>query len=184
MELTASTFYDDVVESCKQGSAQGYETLYREYSKAMFNTSLRIVNNSADAEDIIQEAFTEAFRNIERFDYRSTFGAWIKRIVINKSINHLRDKKFKLVDISQTRTEEMELEEAPDEAETQFKVEEIKKAISIMPDGYRTIFTLSAFEGYGYNEISLMLNITETTVRTQYHRARKHLLNLLKGRLQ
>ncbi|MEJ7676001.1 MAG: RNA polymerase sigma factor [Chitinophagaceae bacterium] len=74
----------------------------------MFNTSLRIVNNVTDAEDIVQESFIDAFRNIEGFNYQSTFGAWIKRIVINKSINFLRNKKLKLIDINQTNISEPE----------------------------------------------------------------------------
>jgi RNA polymerase sigma factor (sigma-70 family) len=176
LELTASLFYDDQVEKCKQGSHSGYKMLYMQYSKAMFNTSLRIVNNMADAEDILQESFTDAFKSLERFNYQSTFGAWLKRIVINKSINHLRDKKFKLVDINQVSIPEFEDEEPIDEEEIKFKVEEIKKAVTILPEGYRTVFTLYAFEGYDYDEIAEILGITTSTVRTQYHRARKQLL--------
>ena len=96
MELTASMYYDDRVEKCKQGSSLGFKELYGQYAKAMYNTSLRIVNNPADAEDLVQESFIDAFRNIEGFNYKSTFGAWMKRIVINKSINHLRDNVIKL----------------------------------------------------------------------------------------
>lgn len=184
MELTASIYYDDLVERCKQGSSLSFKELYLQYAKAMYNTCLRIVNNSADAEDIVQDSFIDAFRNIEGFNYQSTFGAWMKRIVINKSINHLRNKKLKLVDISQTNINETENEEEINEEEIQFKVEEIKRAVRKLPDGYRTVFTLCAFEGYDYEEISEILHITETTARTQYHRAKKQLLIFLKWREQ
>ena len=183
MELTASIYYDDLVERCKQGSAIGFKQLYQQYAKAMFNTSLRIVNNAADAEDIVQEAFCDAFKNIRRFNYQSTFGAWIKRIVINKSINLLRDKKLKLVDISQSNISELENEEEIDEESIRFKVEEIKNAVQMLPDGYRTVFTLNAFEGYDYDEIAEILNISSTTARTQYHRAKKQLLFFLKRKI-
>jgi RNA polymerase sigma factor (sigma-70 family) len=183
LELTASMYYDDLVERCKQGSSLGCKALYMQYAKAMFNTSLRIVNNAADAEDIVQESFSDAFRNIRRFNYQSTFGAWMKRIVINKSINHLRDKKMKLVDINQTNISELENEEEPDEEKIQFKVEEIKKAVSMLPDGYRTVFTLNAFEGYDYEEIAEILKISSTTARTQYHRAKKQVLFFIKRKL-
>ena len=177
-------YHDELVESCKQGSSLSFKELYLKYTKAMFNTCLRIVNNSADAEDIVQESFIDAFRNIEKFNYQSTFGAWMKRVVINKSINHLRDKKLKLVDINQTNVNENENEEAFDETGIQYKVEEIKKAVGTLPDGYRTVFTLNAFEGYDYEEISEILKISETTARSQYHRAKKQLLQILKRRSQ
>ncbi|HUS01241.1 MAG TPA: RNA polymerase sigma factor [Chitinophagaceae bacterium] len=175
-------YHDELVERCKQGSSLSFKELYLQYSKAMFNTCLRIVNNGADAEDIVQESFIDAFRHIGGFNYQSTFGAWMKRIVINKSINHLRDKKLKVVDIDKTNISELEDEEEFDEANIQFKVEEIKKAVRMLPDGYRTVFTLNAFEGYDYEEISEILKISETTARTQYHRAKKQLLNLINRR--
>jgi len=151
-----------------------------QYAKAMYNTALRILNNAADAEDIVQDSFIDAFRHIEGFTYQSTFGAWMKRIVINKSINHLRNKKLKLVDIGQTNIASLENEEPLDEEAIQYKVEEIKKAVKLLPDGYRTVFTLNAFEGYDHDEIAEILGITATTARTQYHRAKKHLLVYLK----
>lgn len=180
MELTASIYYDALVEKCKQGDTVSFKQLYEQYVKAMYNTCLRIVNNVADAEDLVQESFIDAFRNIERFNYHSTFGAWMKRIVINKSINHLRNKKLKLVDIGQTNVTDLQNEKEIDEESIQFQVEEIKKAVAKLPDGYRAVFTLNAFEGYDYNEIAEILNITATTARTQYHRAKKQLLILLK----
>lgn len=184
LELTASRYDDELVERCKQGSSLSFKELYLKYTKAMFNTCLRIVNNFNDAEDIVQESFIDAFRNIERFNYQSTFGAWMKRIVINKSINHLRDKKLKLVDINQTNVSENENEEALDETSIRYKVEEIKKAVGTLPDGYRTVFTLNAFEGYDYEEISEILKISEATARSQYHRAKKQLLQILIRRSQ
>jgi DNA-directed RNA polymerase specialized sigma24 family protein len=87
LELTAPILHDELVERCKQRDARSYGELYQKYSKAMYNTSLRIVNNTGDAEDVLQEAFTDAFTSIDTFQYKSTFGAWLKKIVINKSIN-------------------------------------------------------------------------------------------------
>ena len=184
LELTAGIYYDDLVERCKQGSSLSFKELYLQYVKAMYNTCFRIVNNAADAEDIVQESFIDAFRNIHGFNYQSTFGAWMKRIVINKSINHLRNKKLKLVDIGQTNIGELQNDEPVNEEEIKFKVSEISAAVSRLPDGYRTVFTLSAFEGYDYEEISEILKISESTARTQYHRAKKQLLHLLKWRVQ
>jgi RNA polymerase sigma-70 factor (ECF subfamily) len=146
----------------------------------MFNTSLRIVNNTSDAEDVLQEAFASAFRNLDKFDYSSTFGAWFKRIVINKSINVLRQRKVAFVDIDETPVHQMEDPELMDEEHIILKVEEIRKATRMLPNGYRTVLSLLLFEGYDYEEIGEILQISESTVRTQYHRAKQKLLHTLK----
>ena len=182
LELTATIFYDDLVEKCKQGDTRSYETLYQQYSKAMFNTSLRIVNNASDAEDVLQEAFMDAFRYLGDFNYKSTFGAWLKRIVINKSINVLRKRKVDFVDIETSPVaDHVPNDEVLDEEQIQLKVAEIKKAVMLLPNGYRTVLTLYLFEGYDHEEISEIMRISESTVRTQYHRAKHKLLHLIKG---
>ena len=180
LTATATMFYDDLVEKCKKGDARSYEALYQQYARAMFNTSLRIVNNASDAEDVLQEAFMDAFRYLNDFNYKSTFGAWLKRIVINKSINILRKHKADLVDIEKTAVHEVPDEEVVDEEKIKLKVEEIKKAVRLLPNGYRTVFTLHLFEGYDHEEIAGIMRISESTVRTQYHRAKQKLLHIIK----
>ena len=180
MELTANIIRDELVERCKQGDTQSFQTLYRQYSKAMFNTSLRIVNNTADAEDVLQESFLDAFRSLHDFHYRSTFGAWLKKIVINKSINILRKRRNDLVDMESTELQAVSEEEGIHEEEIQYRVEEVKKMITRLPDGYRTVLSLYLLEGYDHEEISQILNISHNTVRTQYVRAKQKLLTLIK----
>ena len=180
MELTATLVRDELVERCKLGDSASYQTHYRQYAKAMYNTSLRIVNNTADAEDVLQEAFLDAFRSLNDFHYHSTFGAWLKRIVINKSINILRKRKMQLVELDQTNAHAIMDEEKPDEQEMQYKVEQVKKAILKLADGYRTVLSLYLLEGYDQEEISEILGITHNTVRTQYIRAKQKLLQILR----
>ncbi|MFL5747333.1 MAG: RNA polymerase sigma factor [Niastella sp.] len=180
MELTANIIRDELVERCKQGDTQSFQTLYRQYSKAMFNTSLRIVNNTADAEDVLQESFLDAFRSLHDFHYRSTFGAWLKKIVINKSINILRKRRNDLVDMESTELQIVPEEEGINEEAMQYRVEEVKKMITRLPDGYRTVLSLYLLEGYDHEEISQILNISHNTVRTQYVRAKQKLLTLIK----
>jgi len=180
LELTATIMRDELVERCKEGDTLGYEALYRQYCKAMYNTSLRIVNNTGDAEDVLQEAFLDAFRSLNDFQYHSTFGAWLKRIVINKSINTLRKRKLDLIDIEQTNAIAIPEEDSIDERELQWKVSEIKKAITQLPDGYRAVITLYLLEGYDQEEIAKILGIAHTTVRTQYIRAKQKLIYILK----
>jgi RNA polymerase sigma factor (sigma-70 family) len=180
LELTEPILHDELVERCKHGDSRAYAELYRKYAKAMYNTSLRIVNHTGDAEDVIQEAFTDAFRSLEDFHYKSTFGAWLKRIVINKSINQLRKRKMDLIDIDKTNIGHLPDEEATDEQEMQMKVEDIKRAVGLLPNGYRTVLTLYLFEGYDQEEIAEILQVTHATVRTQYMRAKQKLLQHIK----
>lgn len=180
MELTATIAYDELVERCKQGDPLGYSQLYSKYAKAMFNTSLRIVNNVGDAEDILQDAFVDAFKHLKDFRYNSTFGAWLKRIVINKSISLLRKKRLQLVDIESTQVADRGNEDSVDEMAFEFKVEEVRKAIQQLPDGYRAVVSLYLLEEIPQEEIGKMLGISHNTVRTQYHRAKQKLMTILK----
>ncbi|MGZ5255775.1 MAG: RNA polymerase sigma factor [Flavitalea sp.] len=178
MNLTATVYYDELVAKCKQGDKYSYELLYRQYAKSMFNTSLRIVNNRSDAEDVLQESFIAAFQ-LDHFDFSSTFGAWLKRIVINKSIDLLRRRKLTVVDMDEIQVNGFVESDIPDEESVQMKVEKIKQALIRLPSGYRTVLSLSLFEGYDYEEIGEIMKISGSTVRTQYHRAKQKLLQYL-----
>lgn len=180
MELTAPIQIDELVERCRQGDKRSFGELYQKYAKAMYNTSLRIVNHTADAEDVLQESFVDAFAAIDSFGYKSTFGAWLKRIVINKSINALRKRKMEIIDIEKTPAAHLPEEEKYDEEGINYKIEEIKKAVKELPNGYRTVLSLHLFEGYDQEEIAEILKISHATVRTQYMRAKQKLLLLIK----
>jgi RNA polymerase sigma-70 factor (ECF subfamily) len=180
LELSAPIQHDELVERCRQGDRRSYGELYQKYSRAMYNTSLRIVNHTADAEDVLQESFVDAFAAIDSFAYKSTFGAWLKRIVINKSINTLRKKKMDIIDIDKTSALHVPEEDEYDEEGLKLKVEEIKKAVRELPNGYRTVLTLHLFEGYDQEEIAEILQISHATVRTQYMRAKQKLLFIIK----
>lgn len=158
--------------------------MYELYNKAMFNTSYRIVIDRAEAEDVLQESFIDAFKNIHLFENRSSFGSWLKQIVVNKSINVIRKRKMNIVDIDKTQVGDMPDENVIDEKEIQWKVQEVRKAILDLPDGYRAVLTLYLLEGYDHEEISQILKIKESTARTQYIRAKhKLLMNLNNGGL-
>ncbi|RZJ99344.1 MAG: sigma-70 family RNA polymerase sigma factor, partial [Flavobacterium sp.] len=140
------------------------------------NVALRIVNDDAEAEDVLQEAFLDAFSRIKDFRQETTFGLWLKQIVINRSINYLRKRKLDLVSLDEVEVAD-EIE--TDFAETTLKVEAIKAAMNELPDGYRVVLTLYLFEGYDHEEIAHILKITENTSRSQYLRAKRKLSNLL-----
>ncbi len=130
-----------------------------------------------EAEDILQESFMDAFRNIHSFENRSSFGAWLKQIVINKSINLLKKKKITLVEADT----DVPAYDTPDEAYTDWKVQQVKEAIKRLPDGYRTTLTLYLLEGYDHEEIAQIMGVAESTTRTQYIRAKKKLLEIIKN---
>jgi len=171
---------DELVELCRKGDQSGYKRLYTQYARAMYNTCLRIVNNDSDAEDILQEAFVDAFRSLNSFEYRSTFGAWLKRIVINKSINLLKSRKHVTVSFDE-QGELLNLEENSYDDDFEFRVEKVRDAIRHLPDGYRTVLSLYLVEGYDQEEIASIMGITHSTVRTQYMRAKQRLICQLKA---
>jgi len=156
-----------------------YRLLYERYSKAMYNTALRIAGNRTDAEDILQESFIDAFAQLRSFENKSTFGAWLKQIVVFKSITLLKKKRLSFTDLEK-ETEEMADETAMDENEIEFTVQNIKKAMNQLPDGYRAVLSLYLLEGYDHEEIAEIMRISQSTVRTQYKRGKQKLLQILK----
>ena len=142
----------------------------------MFNIALRIVNHEAEAEDVLQEAFLDAFGRIKDFRQETTFGLWLKQIVINKSINYLRKRKAEFVSIDDVDVAD---EQGEDEEDLELKIETVKAAVAKLADGYRIVLTLYLFEGYDHEEIAHILKISENTSRSQYMRAKQKLHRLL-----
>jgi RNA polymerase sigma factor (sigma-70 family) len=163
-----------IIEECRNGSSKAQSHLYNLYSKAMYNLAYRILNNREDAEDILQEAFVECFRNLNTFRFESTFGAWLKKIIVNKCINHIKKKK---IDLTLCETLPNTIQE--EEEEVIYDTSRIFKGIEMLPDGYRIILTLYLLEGYDHSEISQILGITESTSKSQYSRAKEKLRNSL-----
>ncbi len=169
---------DVLVRQCIDGQTSAYRVLYERYSKAMFNTALRIVNKTADAEDVLQDSFTDAFMQLSSFEHKSTFGAWLKQIVVFKSITLLKKQRMSFVDME--KAEDLPDEKELDETDIWYTVDMIKQTMQQLPDGYRTVLSLYLFEGYDHEEISEILGVAQSTVRTQYIRAKQKLLKLLK----
>ena len=146
----------------------------------MYNTSLRIVNNNQEAEDIMQESFLSAFENIETYGGKVSFGAWLKRIVINRSLDALKRRKIDLLCIDDAEELPDEADEDTDEEAVHMQVEKIHRCIRMLPDGYRIILGLYLLDGYDHKEISEILDISESTSRSQYYRARNKLAGLFR----
>jgi RNA polymerase sigma factor (sigma-70 family) len=167
-----------LVDRCRKGDSKAQYELYNAYAKAMYNVSLRIVNNIREAEDILQESFIEAFGKLNEFRHESTFGAWLKRIVVNRSVNYLKKRKLVLVE-QVPDTERIEQETYTDDEKTQWNIAKIYQSINMLPDGYRLVLSLYLLEGYDHSEIAQVLNITESTSKSQYNRAKTRLRELL-----
>ena len=179
METVYVDKHIELVLACKKGNRKAQFELYKLYAKAMYNVALRIVNDDDEAEDVLQEAFLDAFTRLESFRAETTFGLWLKQIVINKSINQLRKRKAEFVNLDGVDVPD---EVAQDEEELKYQVNEIKEAVAKLPDGYRVVLTLYLFEGYDHEEISHILKISENTSRSQYMRAKTKLNSLLEKR--
>lgn len=167
------------VEDCQRGSRAAQFELYRLYSRAMYNTCLRMLRSEHDAEDVLQRAFLDVFRHIGQFGFQSSIGAWIKRIVVNSCINHLRKKRLFTEEL--TERHQVPLTEEQDDGGS-YDVAGIQEALLQLPDGYRAVFTLYLIEGYDHREIAEILTISEATSKSQYSRAKKRLRELLDRR--
>jgi RNA polymerase sigma factor (sigma-70 family) len=163
-----------LIEECRKGNSNAQFRLYNQYSKAMYNLAYRMLNNREDAEDMLQEVFVECFNNIGSFRFESTFGAWLKKILVNKCINQLRKKKIDL-----TLCESLPPITDEEEEEASYDTGKIFKSIEMLPDGYRVILTLYLLEGYDHAEISQIMGISESTSKSQYSRAKGKLRYIL-----
>ena len=171
--------HQELINECRQGSTKSQFELYKLYYKAMFNTSLRLVNDSMEAEDVMQEAFLKAFKNIHTYKEEVSFGAWLKRIVVNQSLDVLKKRKLDTEQIDDrqiTIADNNDSDELDDVAQ---KVAEVKQYISQLSENYRVLITLHLIEGFDHEEISEILGITNAAARTGYSRARKKLQEMI-----
>jgi len=170
--------HQEIIDQCREGSQKAQFQLYKLYYKPMYSVCMRIVNNTAEAEDVMQESFLNAFRNMESYKNEVSFGAWLKRIVINRSLDHLKKKRVKLEEINEKTAQipdyQMELKEV--------NMETVKNAIQQLPDGYRVVLSLYLIEGYDHEEISEILGISNSNSRTQFLRAKNKLREILKNK--
>ncbi len=147
----------------------------------MYNAAYRIVNDEEEAEDVLQEAFISAFGNLGYYRGDATFGAWLKRIVVNKAINYL--KKRQLDRLPEHDKWDVKEEETIDPVEHfPYTVEQVREAIQSLPDGYRSVLSLYLLEGYDHGEIGEILGISESTSKSQFNRSKKKLKEILEGK--
>lgn len=169
-----------LIESCRNNERSAQERIYELYAKALFNTCCRIVDNEADAEDLMQESFIEAFRKIDTYRGEGEFSGWLKRIAINHSINFLRKRK-RLVSLDEGYTEIPDNQQEDETiSENVFcRMEEIREALSHLSHDYKIVLSLHLLEGYDHEEIASILGTTYGNIRTRYSRAKQKLLGII-----
>lgn len=168
-----------LIDRCRQNNRKAQLQLYQQYCDGMFRIANRLMNNVQDAEDVMQEAFINAFQKIEQYKGDVTFGAWLKKIVINKCLDTLKSKK-KRPQVKEDPTVDIPVEETNWEVEDTVSVEEIKKVMLTLPDKYKRVVMLYLIEGYNHEEIAQILGITIMASRTQLLRGKQKLKTLLK----
>ncbi|MBT2161679.1 RNA polymerase sigma factor [Zobellia barbeyronii] len=171
---------DTLLQLCLNGKQSAQLEVYNRYYKAMYNTAVRIVKQSDEAEDVMQESFLNAFTKLHTFKGEVTFGSWLKRIVINNSIYHYRKQQKKnevaLEDVLY-KVEDNEIGVADSHAFTEPKAQKVMETMKQLKDNYRVSLTLHLIEGYDYEEICQIMNISYSNCRTTISRAKESLRN-------
>ena len=163
------------IEGCRKGARNAQLKLYERYARMLFATCLRILANTEEAEEAMQDSFLKIFTHSEQYHEEMSFEGWIRQIAVRTAIDRLRQ-----------RSEELELptDNLPDlpeeeEEEPLYTVEQIKQAMEKLPEGYRVVLSLYLFEGYDMEEIAQILHISQTAVQTRMSRARAQLKEVL-----
>ncbi|MFI1771470.1 RNA polymerase sigma factor [Thalassobellus citreus] len=169
---------EQLIDLCKSGNQSAQLEIYNRYYKAMYNTSFRIVKNNFEAEDIMQDSFLIAFTKLENLKDAKIFGPWLKRIVINNSIYHYKKNNKK----QETSLDDMlyKIEDNSDGIDSDYeftntKAQQVLNTMKTLKDNYRIALTLNLIEGYDYEEISEIMNISNANCRTTISRAKDSL---------
>ncbi|MCX6290682.1 MAG: RNA polymerase sigma factor [Bacteroidetes bacterium] len=177
MNAAAHMTDEEMIKSCVSGDPQAQKLLYDRHSKKMMGICLRYASDEQEAEDMMQEGWIKVFNNIHSFRFEGSVEGWIKRIMVNTSLDCLRKNKnrFNLVDINETQETIVSGVYSSDNLSTK----ELLKVIQQLPPGYRSVFNLYAIEGYSHKEIGELLGIHENTSKSQYSRARVQLQRMI-----
>ncbi|MBL4905384.1 MAG: RNA polymerase sigma factor [Flavobacteriaceae bacterium] len=169
---------NQLLSRCKKSDKNAQMQIYKDYYRAMYNTAFRILKDEFEAEDIMQEAFLTAFTKLDMFKGEVTFGAWLKKIVVNKSLTQLKkNNKYREVKMEVLSSHNEPAEDSINYAE--LKASKVLNTMNSLKDNYRIILTLNLIDGYDYEEIGEILGYSNENVRTTISRAKKKLKQVL-----
>ncbi|WP_411895345.1 RNA polymerase sigma factor [Winogradskyella sp. A2] len=155
--------------------------LYNQYCNGMLLVALRFIGDTMEAEDIVQEAFIRAFSKLDQYKAEVSFGAWLKRIVVNRCIDVLKSKRQRLIELEENHLNVVDADyESEWLVEDEITLDDVKLAIEQLPEKYKYVVMLYLIEGYDHQEISEILNISEVASRTQLSRGKQKLQVVLK----
>ncbi|MDR1918646.1 MAG: sigma-70 family RNA polymerase sigma factor [Tannerellaceae bacterium] len=174
--MDESTAY--LIEGCRRGNKSAQLSLYKKYARKLYLACLRITGNRAEAEESMQDAFLKVFTCLDQFRDEQNFEAWIHRIAVHTAIDYVRRHTQVYEELSPAYAEAEDEDEKQEET-IRYAVEQIKEAAQKLPAGYRIVLSLYLFEGYDMEEIASILKIQPPSVRTQYLRAKRKLLNII-----
>lgn len=162
-----------LIEGCVRQDKLAQKMLYEKYASSLLGICMRYAQDKPEAEDILQEGFLKIFLRIKQYSGEGSFEGWMKRIMVNTAISNYRkqQKHYYQQDINDVNESDMDVDSV--EPDTAFSRNELLKIIQDLPPGYRVVFNLFAVEGYKHKEIAEILNIDETTSKSQFSRARK-----------
>ena len=178
-----TSFEQELVSRLVRGDAKAQYTLYKRYVDAMYHTVIRIVKDPTDAQDVVQECFIRVFQKIDTYRGEATLGAWIKRIAIHSAFNLMRKRKRNL-EYATDEIERYDIEFEIEDSDSTYSPENVHHAIKELPTGCRAVVSLYALEGYSHKEIAGILDITESTSKTQYRRAKGLLKDVLVSKMR
>ncbi|MEZ4721364.1 MAG: sigma-70 family RNA polymerase sigma factor [Flavobacteriales bacterium] len=168
---------DELIDKCLIGDQRAQRALFDKYGRKMMSVCMRYVADREQAEDVLQDGFVKVFGHLKTFKREGSFEGWIRRTMVNTSLDHLRRKRNMHLDTDISEAEFLAGED--EKVMGKMRVEELMQIIHEMPPGYRTVFNMYAIEGYSHQEIANELGVTESTSKTQFRKARTYLMNII-----
>lgn len=174
------SFDSGIIEQCRKGERRAQMQMYTTFYKRVYNTCFRILRDSAEAEDTMQDAFLKAFSGLDNYNDSVPFEAWLVRIAINTSIDRLRRRNMEMTGLYDNMNYDIaDTDDNADWEQIMEKVGQVKSAIDKLPESSRLVINLYLIEGYDHEEIAEILNIAPGTARIQYMRAKQRLIELI-----
>ena len=171
----------ELAKRCRDGDADAFEELYRQHAGRLFNLTSRMVGSSQEAEDLLQEVFLHAYRKLDSFRGESSLGTWLYRLGMNQCLDHLRGRQARMNQATESLDQDGAAEPMSPSSTTPVAVSrmDLERAIGKLPHGCRAAFLLHDVEGFEHREVAAMLGVSEGTSKSQVHKARRRLRQLL-----